>query len=189
MAERRGHRAIIANYSPSGRPAHGAHADLTPVLQRLVLRATPVLAVVAVALAAGGCAAVETYVPVVRSLGVYKIDINQGNYLTADMVAKLKEGQTRAQVRSILGTPLITSAFRDDRWDYVYEFSRQGKVLEHRAFTVFFVGDSLAWWQGDEAPPSMAEVNRAQLDKSMGHIPSAEDPGFLGWLRDLWGKW
>jgi len=189
VAERGGHRAIIANYPPSRGPSRGAESELTSVLYRLVRRAGPALAVVAVALAAGGCAAVETYVPAVRSLGVYKLDINQGNYLTADMVAKLKEGQTRAQVRSILGTPLITSAFRDDRWDYVYEFARQGKVLEHRAFTVFFVGDSLAWWQGDEAPPSMAEVNRAKLDKSMGHIPSAEDPGFLGWLKDLWGRW
>ena len=146
-------------------------------------------ALLALATLAAGCETIKTYVPDIRQFGVYKLDINQGNYLTADMVAKLKEGQTRAQVRSILGTPLITSAFRDDRWDYVYEFSRQGKVLEHRAFTVFFVGDSLAWWQGDEAPPSMAEVNRAQLDKSMGHIPSAEDPGFLGWLKDLWGRW
>jgi outer membrane protein assembly factor BamE len=161
---------------------------LPPVLHSGFRRALLLPVIAVVALAAAGCAAVETYVPVVRSLGVYKIDINQGNYLTADMVAKLKEGQTRAQVRSTLGTPLITSAFRDDRWDYVYEFARQGKVVEHRAFTVFFNGDALAWWQGDEAPPSMAEVNRATLDKSMGHIPSAEDPGFLGWLRDLWGR-
>ena len=43
------------------------------------------------------------------------------------MVDKLKVGQTKQQVRLILGTPLLVSAFRDNRWDYVYEFTRQGK--------------------------------------------------------------
>ncbi|MBL0291155.1 MAG: outer membrane protein assembly factor BamE [Betaproteobacteria bacterium] len=145
-------------------------------------------AVALAALLASGCATVETYVPVVRSLGVYKIDINQGNYLTQDMVGKLKEGQTRAQVRTILGTPLVTSAFRDDRWDYVYEFARQGRVVEHRAFTVYFVGDRLARWEGDEMPPSVAELNRAAIDKTLGNVPSAEDPGILDWLLGLFRR-
>ena len=41
------------------------------------------------------------------SVGVYKLDVNQGNYITQDQVEKLKVGQTRAQVRSALGTPLL----------------------------------------------------------------------------------
>jgi len=49
---------------------------LTSILRRLVRRATPFLGVATVVLAVGGCAAVETYGPVVRSLGVYKLDIN-----------------------------------------------------------------------------------------------------------------
>lgn len=145
-------------------------------------------AALGVVLLASGCATVETYVPAVRSFGIYKIDINQGNYLTQDMVGKLKEGQTRAQVRTILGTPLVSSAFRADRWDYVYEFARQGRVIEHRAFTVYFVGDNLARWEGDEAPPSMAELNRAAVDKSLGHVPSADDPGVLEWLFGLFKR-
>jgi outer membrane protein assembly factor BamE len=137
---------------------------------------------------AGGCATVETYVPAFRSLGVFRLDINQGNYLTQDMVDKLKEGQTRAQVRSILGTPLVASAFRDSRWDYVYRFERQGRLLENRAFTVFFDGDKLARWEGDEMPQSMAALNRAAVDKSMGHIPSADDPGIFDWLFGIFKR-
>ena len=53
------------------------------------------------------------------------------------------------------------SAFRDDRWDYVYEFTRQGQIAEHRHFTVYFVDDKLARWEGDEMPQSVAELNRA----------------------------
>ena len=89
-------------------------------------------------LAAGGCATPIDYVPSWRSFGVYKIDINQGNYLSQDMVDKLKVGMTQQQVKQLLGTPLVNSPFRPDRWDYVYEYTRQGKVVEHRNFTVHF---------------------------------------------------
>ena len=71
-----------------------------------------VLCAVALTLMLGGC----TYL---SSLGVYKLDINQGNYVTQDQVDKLKVGQTRQQVRIALGTPLLTDAFHANRWDYV----------------------------------------------------------------------
>ena len=61
---------------------------------------------------AGGCATADQYLPSWRSFGVYKIDINQGNYLSQDMVDKLKVGMTPAQVKQVLGTPLVTSPFR-----------------------------------------------------------------------------
>jgi outer membrane protein assembly factor BamE len=140
--------------------------------------------VVLVALA--GCATVEEYMPQVRSLGVYKIDVNQGNYLSQDMVDRLKVGMTKQQVRLVLGTPLVTSAFRDNRWDYVYEYSRQGKVREHRNFTVYFAEDKLARWEGDEMPQSVVELNRAAGDKALAPTPGADDKGFFerlkGWL-------
>ena len=114
----------------------------------------------AVALLGAGCATIDTYLPTLRSFGVYKLDINQGNYLSQDVVDKLKVGQTKAQVRQLLGTPLVVSVFRDNRWDYVYEFTRQGSVREHRTFTVYFVDDKLARWEGDEMPTSIAELNK-----------------------------
>ena len=87
-----------------------------------------VLAVAAMLVA--GCATIDTYAPTLRSFGVYKLDVNQGNFLSQDMVEKLKVGQGRDQVRLILGTPLIVTLFRDDRWDYAYMFKRQGRVIE-----------------------------------------------------------
>ena len=110
------------------------------------------LVVVAVALVAGGCASTQSIMPSLTSLAVYKIDINQGNYLSQDMVDRLKVGMTRQQVKQTLGTPLVTSAFRDNRWDYVYEYARQGRVREHRQFTVWFAEEKLARWEGDEMP-------------------------------------
>jgi len=132
-----------------------------------------------------GCQVLDTYLPTARSFGVYKLDINQGNYLTQDMVEKLKVGQTKQQVRLVLGTPLVTSAFRDNRWDYVYEFARQGKTLERRQFTVYFVDDKVARWEGDDVPVSAAALNRAAADKSLGHIPSADDKGIFGTIWEI----
>ena len=85
----------------------------------------------------------DTWLPYVSQFGVYKIDINQGNYLSQDMVDKLKEGQTKQQVRLVLGTPLITSVFRDNRWDYLYEYRKNGRLQTRRQFTVYFKDDAL----------------------------------------------
>ena len=115
-----------------------------------------------------GCATIDTYAPTLRSFGVYMLDINQGNYLSQDQVDKLKVGQTKPQVRQLLGTPLVVSAFRDSRWDYVYAFTRQGRVVEHRTFTAYFVDDKLARWEGDEMPASVAELNKAASAKTAG---------------------
>jgi outer membrane protein assembly factor BamE len=129
------------------------------------------------------------------SLGVYKLDVNQGNYITQDQVEKLKVGQTRAQVRSALGTPLLADVFHGNRWDYIYEFNRQGRTLERRRFTAYFVEDKLARWEGDEMPPSPVEVARsgggdAVLDKSLSIAPKTGEENWfvtllkkLGWMQ------
>ena len=117
--------------------------------------------------AAGGCATADQYLPTWRSLGVYKMDINQGNYLSQDMVDKLKVGMTQAQVRQVLGTPLIASPFRADRWDYVYEYMRQGRVTEHRTFTVWFADSKVARWEGDALPETVLDLNRSASAKAL----------------------
>lgn len=119
---------------------------------------------------------------------VYRMDINQGNYITQDMVDRLKVGQTRQQVRLALGTPLVQSAFHENRWDYVYQFRRRGRMVESRQFAVFFVDDKLARWEGDEMPRSVAELNRAAAERTLGKMPQADDPGLMGWFVDLFKK-
>jgi outer membrane protein assembly factor BamE len=153
---------------------------------------TAVLRLLPLALAAllAGCNTWQTYMPDIRQLGVYKIDVNQGNYITQDMVEKLKVGQTRQQVRTVLGTPLLTDPFHSDRWDYVYQFQRNRKIVESRQFTVYFAGDTLARWEGDEAPISAAQLNRIAGERAMPREPSADDQGFFGRIWEvLKGNW
>lgn len=79
----------------------------------------------------------------------YKIDIQQGNAVTQEMVAKLKPGMTPAQVRFALGTPLVVDPFRTNRWDYVYRMEKAGKLMETRRITVVFEDDKLKGIEGD----------------------------------------
>ena len=78
----------------------------------------------------------------------YKVDIVQGNYVTNSMVSNLSKGQSRDQVRALLGTPLIIDPFRKNRWDYIFLINRgSGKRLIHR-FMVMFENDRVVEWKG-----------------------------------------
>lgn len=95
-----------------------------------------------------------SYIPMAPS--VYKIDIQQGNVVTQDMVSRLKPGMTRSQVRFILGTPLVADAFHPNRWDYAYRFQKAGKLIEQRHVTVVFENDLLKRIEGDVVPAAEA---------------------------------
>jgi|CXWL01.1.fsa_nt_gi outer membrane protein assembly factor BamE len=73
----------------------------------------------------------------------YKMDIHQGNFITAEMRAKLKLGMSKTQVRYVLGTPMVNDPFHDNRWDYVYRLEHGGKVTEQQRLTLNFSGSSL----------------------------------------------
>lgn len=86
-------------------------------------------------------------------LDPYRIDVRQGNYVSQEMIAQLKQGMTRDQVRYVLGTPLLVDTFRTDRWDYVYLFVPGKGEPQKRAISVYFENDLLLRLAGDLAPP------------------------------------
>lgn len=81
--------------------------------------------------------------------GVYKIDVEQGNIVTQEMVDQLKPGMSRRQVRFILGTPLLEDPFNQSRWDYPYVKRNGNKVLDEARLMVYFDGDKLVSFEGD----------------------------------------
>jgi outer membrane protein assembly factor BamE len=95
---------------------------------------------------AAGCSATPQ---VTSFLTPYKIDVRQGNYVSQDMVAQLKQGQTKDQVRFILGTPLVADIFHADRWDYVYRFQPGHGEVQLRRWVVFFAEGKLLRLSGD----------------------------------------
>ena len=117
-------------------------------MKRLAL---PTILLAAGALLASGC--------------VYKMNIQQGNYLVADSVSQLKEGMTRSQVRFLLGTPMVPDAFDDDRWDYYYFFSSQRfKEPLKRRLTVYFEDDKVLRYENLGVP---TQADLAQLERDL----------------------
>ncbi|MEK9776594.1 MAG: outer membrane protein assembly factor BamE [Quisquiliibacterium sp.] len=82
----------------------------------------------------------------------HKIDIPQGNYLTQEMLNRVKPGMNRAQVRAALGTPLLNQLFHDDRWDYVFSYRYASGRLEQRSVTILFKGDQVSEILADKLP-------------------------------------
>jgi outer membrane protein assembly factor BamE len=97
-------------------------------------------------------------------LSPYKMDIRQGNYVTAEMRGKLKIGMSKQQVHYLLGTPMISDAFHSNRWDYVYLLEHRGKLVEERRLTLYFVGDNLK--NIDEGPQPAEAAPAAKPDNS-----------------------
>ena len=118
-----------------------------------------------------GCSSVK--------IGPHRIDVQQGNALDQENVARLKPGLNRSQVRFLLGTPLVVDPFRTDRWDYVYVYYKAGKLAEQKRITLFFDGDTLARIEGDlpAAEPAVQPEPKAETSALAGHCGSQTDNG------------
>lgn len=105
----------------------------------------------------------------------YVPDIVQGNFVSSEQYSKLQLGMTREQVRQILGTPLLADYFHANRWDYVFEYKRNGQVVgKDRRVTIFFDGDKVVKFDGDALPTDVelvAEIdNYAKTKRSFWEI-------------------
>lgn len=142
--------------------------------------------------AISGCSSVP------RIVNEYKIDVQQGNVLTQDMVAQLRPGLSKDQVRFILGTPMLMDMFHAQRWDYVYRL-RKGSTgdVEMRKFSVFFDADNkLARVAGDVTPAQTTdkvEADTRPREIDLGSIdadaaaPPIEEKGFFGRMLESVG--
>ncbi|MDP9084614.1 MAG: outer membrane protein assembly factor BamE [Pseudomonadota bacterium] len=76
---------------------------------------------------------------------VYRINIQQGNFLDQAAVEQVKAGMTRSQVRYLLGTPMVADPFDKERWDYIYYLKKgRGRHVDSRRVTVYFTDDKVA---------------------------------------------
>jgi len=113
-----------------------------------MIRTFRVLCCAAVALSAGACS--SSWVP--GLLRPYRPDVQQGNVITKDMVEQLRPGMTRDQVRFLLGTPMLTDLFHQDRWDYPYYLRRRSGETQIRKLAVYFEEGKLARFDSDAMP-------------------------------------
>lgn len=135
------------------------------------------LLVLAACAALSGCAQeVWNWLP-----GIYRVDIQQGNAITEEMVSQLQPGMSKRQVAYFMGTPLIQDSFHKDRWDYIYTIDQHGQPHNTSRITLYFEKDQLTGVDGDfrpsdepvivSAPHSSVVVPPRELDDTWwGHI-------------------
>lgn len=146
------------------------------------MRPTLVTTVLAAALLTAACSTYDnTSRKVANAITPYRINIVQGNFVSREAAAQLREGMTRDQVKFLLGTPLLTDVFHANRWDYVFSFRRGNTpVVQQRSYTVFFDGDKLVKFGGDELPSEyelIAEIDgmkALQLGKAAAQKPQTD---------------
>jgi outer membrane protein assembly factor BamE len=93
-------------------------------------------------------------VPRIPGITPYKPEIQQGNYVSQELVSQVKPGMSREQVRFLLGTPLLVDIFHADRWDYVYWREATDGKREQRRVALFFADGKLARMEGDVVSPA-----------------------------------
>ena len=115
--------------------------------------------------------------------GVYRIDIQQGNIIEQAMLAKLKPGMDKSQVRFIMGTPSLVDPFHTNQWEYIYTFSKRGGRRKQRHITLYFEDDKLAYLDGDVVPglerPEDETLNKPSNTVDVT-LPQGKKRGFFG---------
>jgi outer membrane protein assembly factor BamE len=134
----------------------------------------PLLAAAALA-ALAGCQSLQSSDSFLGVITPYRIEIVQGNVVTQEQVQAVRRGMSRAQVRDILGSPLLTDVFHADRWDYVFTIRRQGAEPQRRSIVVRFDGEVMKSIEtGGELPSEREFVASIDTFKTRRNAPPLE---------------
>jgi outer membrane protein assembly factor BamE len=107
------------------------------------MRSLPAVSALAAAFVFTGCQSLQSSDSFLSRLTPYKVEVVQGNVVTKEQAAQVNPGLSRAQVRDVLGSPLLTDPFHRDRWDYVFTIRRQGAEPQQRRIVVLFEDEKL----------------------------------------------
>ncbi|MES2831472.1 MAG: outer membrane protein assembly factor BamE [Pseudomonadota bacterium] len=107
----------------------------------------------------------------------FRIDIQQGNFVSSEMLAQLQVGMTPEQVRFALGTPLLVDVFHAQRWEYIFRLQRSNGEVTTSRVTVFFKDERVASFEGGDLPTEAEYLARiAGASKAMKELPAVTPP-------------
>lgn len=101
-----------------------------------------------------GCESLQSSDNFLGVITPYRVEVVQGNVITKEQAALVKPGMNPAQVRDLLGTPLLTDLFHADRWDYVFTIRRQGAEPQLRRVVALFSAEKLLRLDAEGELPS-----------------------------------
>lgn len=121
--------------------------------------------------------------------GVYRIDIQQGNDVSQEMIAKLEPGMSKSQVNYVMGTPLLIDTFHPNRWDYIYSFQPGNGERQQRRITLFFDDqEKLDYIEGDTRVVDKIELAEEDRTETNVVVPLSErESSFFGGLLNMIG--
>lgn len=145
---------------------------LPPMIFPMIRRFLTLLCVLLSGALIAGCSRPD--LPDLRNVPfAFRVDVQQGNVITQEMLAQLKPGMDKKKVNYIMGSPAITDTFHSNRWDYVYTFQAGHKKPQMRRVTLMFEDDKLVSVDGDvKAATGPIEVDMRQ-DQSV-EVPGAK---------------
>ena len=120
-----------------------------------------------------GCQSLQSSDSFLGVITPYKVEVVQGNVVTREQAAAVKPGMSRAQVREVLGSPLLADIFHADRWDYVFTIRRQGAPPQQRRVIALFDGEKLKSLDaGGELPAEREFVESIDTFKTSRDAPA-----------------
>ncbi len=126
-----------------------------------------------------GCRSLQSSDNFLGVITPYRLEVVQGNVVTREQAALVKPGQSRAQVRDALGSPLLTDPFHTDRWDYVFTIRRQGAEPQLRRVVVRFKGEAFESIDtGGELPSErefVASIDTAKIARSVPALSLSDE--------------
>lgn len=149
---------VAAEQVPASATTADAPQSVTAVPESATTSAAPA-AMAGTAAAAEATSGVQTVKPK-RFLGFlrpYRPDVQQGNFVSREMVAQLKPGMTQDQVVFLLGTPLLTDIFHADRWDYAFRLQKGNGEITTSRVTVYFKDKLVSHFEGGGDLPTEAD--------------------------------
>lgn len=117
-----------------------------------------------------GCGSFQSF-NLVNVFRPYRVEIVQGNVVTKERAARVEPGMSRAQVRDILGTPLLTDVFHANRWDYSFLLNRPGAPTQLRVVVAYFEDDKLTRLDAPELPTEAEFLNQVAPYRPRGDVP------------------
>jgi len=155
--------------------ANQAQSHSSPAAAAPVASTAPASATTAAAQGAGGVQTTKQR----RFLGFlspYRIDVQQGNFVSREMVSQLRAGMTPDQVRFVLGTPLLTDIFHADRWDYPFRLQKGNGDITTSRVTVFFKDNRLDRFEGGDLPTEKDYLARLAGNEPVKKALQSEEP-------------
>lgn len=127
--------------------------------------------VIAAVLGSSGCGSLQSSDNFLGIITPYRLEVVQGNVVTQEQVAAVRPGMSRAQVRDVLGSPLLTDLFHADRWDYVFTIRRQGAAPQERHVVVHFEGEQMKRIDAGDLPTEQQFVDSIDTFKKPRKAP------------------